>query len=68
MTGVQTCALPILRPKNSEVFRLNGDNTKLKSLVGYEPKYTLRDGLKETIKWFTNSENLKKYKADIYNV
>ena len=57
-----------IRPKNSEVFRLYGDNTKLRSLVGYEPKYTLQEGLKETIKWFTNSENLKKYKADIYNV
>ena len=57
-----------IRPKNSEVFRLYGDNTKLRSLVGYEPKYTLQKGLKETIKWFTNSENLKKYKADIYNV
>ena len=57
-----------IRPKNSEVFRLYGDNTKLRSLVGYEPKYTLQEGLKETIKWFTNLENLKKYKADIYNV
>jgi NAD dependent epimerase/dehydratase len=57
-----------IRPKNSEVFRLYGDNTKIRSLAGYEPKYTLREGLKETIKWFTNSENLKKYKADIYNV
>lgn len=57
-----------IRPKNSEVFRLYGDNTKLRSLVGYEPKYNLREGLIKTIKWFTNSENLKKYKADIYNV
>jgi NAD dependent epimerase/dehydratase len=57
-----------LRPKNSEVFRLWGDNTKIKSLTGFTPKYDIEKGLKETIDWFSNPENLKKYKAYIYNV
>lgn len=57
-----------LRPKNSEVFRLWGDNTKIKSLTGFEPAYTIESGLQETIDWFSDPENLKKYKADIYNV
>ena len=57
-----------LRPKNSEVNRLWCDNTKIKELTGFEPKYTIERGLEETIKWFSNPENLKKYKADIYNV
>ena len=57
-----------LRPKNSEVFRLCCDNTKIQNLTGFEPKYSLRDGLKETIDWFTNPENLARYKTDIYNV
>lgn len=57
-----------LRPKNSEVFRLWGDNTKMKSLTGFEPSYTIESGLQETIDWFSDPENLKKYKADIYNV
>lgn len=57
-----------LRPKNSEVNRLWCDNTKIKKLTGFEPKYTIENGLKETVEWFCNSENLKKYKADIYNV
>lgn len=57
-----------IRPKNSEVFRLWGDNTKIKSLTGYEPSYSLEEGLKETINWFLDKDNLKKYKADIYNV
>lgn len=57
-----------LRPKNSEVFRLWGDNTKIKNLTGFEPRYDIRRGLEETIKWFTNNENLKKYKSNIYNV
>ena len=57
-----------IRHKNSEVFRLWGDNTKIKSLTGYEPSYSLEEGLKETIAWFLDKDNLKKYKADIYNV
>ena len=57
-----------IRPKNSEVFRLWGDNAKIKSLTGYEPSYSLEEGLKETINWFLDKDNLKKYKTDIYNV
>ena len=57
-----------LRPKNSEVFRLWGDNAKIKSLTGFTPSYSIEQGLRETIEWFNNVENLKKYKADIYNV
>jgi NAD dependent epimerase/dehydratase len=57
-----------IRPKNSEVFRLWCDNTKIRELTGFVPKYTIDDGLKRTIEWFTISDNLKKYKADIYNV
>ena len=57
-----------IRPKNSEVFRLWGDNAKVKSLTGYEPSYSLEEGLKETINWFLDKNNLRKYKADIYNV
>ena len=57
-----------LRPKNSEVFRLRGDNTKIKQLTGYTPSYSLEGGLRETVKWFLDKNNLKKYKYDIYNV
>lgn len=57
-----------LRPKNSEVFRLWGDNTKINRLTGFEPEFDIRSGLEETIKWFTCEENLKKYKSNIYNV
>jgi len=57
-----------IRPKKSEVFRLWGDNTKIKKLTGYVPQYSIEQGLTETIEWFLNSENLRKYKSDIYNV
>jgi len=57
-----------LRPEHSEVFRLRCDNKKIKELTGYEPQYTLRDGLKKTVEWFTNPRNLAKYKPGMYNV
>lgn len=57
-----------LRPKNSEVFRLWGDNSKIRSLTGFEPNYSIEEGLRETVEWFTKPENLAKYKSNIYNV
>ncbi len=57
-----------IRPENSEVHRLWCDNTLVKSLTGFEPKFTLEEGMKQTIEWFLNPENLKRYKVDIYNV
>lgn len=60
-----------LRPQNSEVERLWADNTKAKQLFGWQPVYGGRDGFKrglaETADWFAQSENLRGYKADIYN-
>ncbi|HWY35004.1 MAG TPA: GDP-mannose 4,6-dehydratase, partial [Nitrosopumilaceae archaeon] len=57
-----------VRPENSEVFRLYGDNSLLHELTGFRPEYNLRKGLELTCKWFENTENLKKYKPEIYNV
>lgn len=56
------------RPPKSEVYRLRCDNTKIRNLTGFVPKYSIQEGLKKTISWFTNPENLKNYKPDIYNV
>lgn len=57
-----------LRPEKSEVFRLYGANGKIKEYTNWERKYTLEQGLAETIDWFRNKENLRQYKADIYNI
>ena len=57
-----------LRPKDSEVFRLWGDNRKLIELTGYQPTTDLKQGLQHTIDWFTQPQNLQAYKAGIYNV
>lgn len=56
------------RPKKSEVFRLWCENKKINDLVGFKPAVDLRSGLKKTIEWFTKTENLKRYKSEIYNV
>lgn len=56
-----------LRPKKSEVFRLYGDNALIKSLTGFKPEYELNKGLELTCKWFMKSDNLVKYKVNIYN-
>lgn len=57
-----------LRPQKSEVLRLWGENRLIKELTGFEPQFSLRKGLEITCEWFTKPENLKKYKAEIYNI
>jgi len=61
-----------LRPEKSEVDRLWADNSKAKLLAGWEPAYGGREGFKrglaETAAWFSQPENLKIYKTDIYNI
>lgn len=56
------------RPENSEVDRLLCDSSLLKRLTGWHPEVSLEEGLKKTIEWFRNKENLFRYKWDIYNV
>ena len=55
-----------LRPEKSEVNRLLGDNTKIRALTGWAPKYDLHRGLAETIAWLR--DHLAGYKSDIYNI
>ena len=61
-----------MRPENSEVERLWADNTKAKDIFDWRPTYSGRDGFKqglaETIDWFTKPENLRGYKSEIYNL
>lgn len=57
-----------IRPAKSEVFRLCGDNTKIRNLTDWQSQISLEEGLKRTIDWFSNPANLALYKAGIYNV
>ncbi|EAJ6588347.1 4,6-dehydratase LegB [Campylobacter coli] len=55
-----------LRPKNSEVFRLKCDSSKLQNATYWQSKISLEEGLKLSIEYF--KENLASYKSEIYNV
>ncbi|WP_346940335.1 NAD-dependent 4,6-dehydratase LegB [uncultured Clostridium sp.] len=55
-----------LRPEKSEVNRLWADNTKIKQLTDWAPKYTIDEGLAETVEWI--KKNMQYFKTDIYNV
>jgi dTDP-glucose 4,6-dehydratase len=57
-----------IRPSKSEVFRLYGCNEKIMKLTDWKQSYSFDQAIKETIEWFSNSENLKQYKHDIYNI
>jgi len=55
-----------IRPTNSEVERLVCNNEKLLKHTSWEPRYTLRTGLSETISWLENQGQYKK--ADFYQI
>jgi NAD dependent epimerase/dehydratase len=61
-----TCDENRLRPEKSEVNRLWADNTKIKQLTDWAPKYTIDEGLAETVEWI--KKNMQYFKTDIYNV
>ncbi len=61
-----------LRPEQSEVERLWADNSKARRLLQWQPEYGgqagFKRGMRETAAWFTNQDNLKNYKTEIYNL
>jgi NAD dependent epimerase/dehydratase len=62
------CEQERLRPEKSEVQRLLCDNSKLRKASTFVPQIPLREGLELTVRWFTQPENLRRYKGDLYNV
>ncbi|NMA73285.1 MAG: SDR family NAD(P)-dependent oxidoreductase [Bacteroidales bacterium] len=60
------CEEERLRPEKSEVNRLLGSNAKITKLTNWQPQYTLKEGIAETIAWM--KDNLDSYKTDIYNI
>ena len=55
-----------IRPENSEVQRLFGSNEKIKLLTNWKPSYQSLEGFKKgleiTIRWFSDKDNLKRYR------
>jgi NAD dependent epimerase/dehydratase len=50
-----------IRPVKSEVFKLIADNSKAKQLLGWQPQYSLEDGLSRVVEYLR--ENLGTYKS-----
>jgi NAD dependent epimerase/dehydratase len=55
-----------IRPAKSEVMRLISNNTIAREVCGWQPKYSLEQGLKETIDWIR--KNTGRYRPDVYAV
>jgi NAD dependent epimerase/dehydratase len=55
-----------VRPRNSEVMRLISDNSKARDICGWTPKYSLEQGIAQTIEWVKT--NLHRYRPDQYAV
>ena len=55
-----------MRPEKSEVMRLISDNGLAGDLCKWRPKYSLEQGLLETIKWIRKSPHM--YRTDCYVV
>ncbi|WP_374686261.1 SDR family NAD(P)-dependent oxidoreductase [Promineifilum sp.] len=55
-----------LRPDKSEVLRLLSDNGRARSALGWQPAWSLDDGLRETIRWI--GEHLDFYRVGRYEI
>lgn len=55
-----------IRPNQSEVKSLRADYTHLKDKTNWQPKFSYKDGLKETISWIEKRIDI--YKPEYYNV
>ncbi len=61
-----------MRPQASEVERLLACNERASALLGWQPEYAgrsgLRQGLRSTIEWFSQPRNLDRYRNGTYTV
>jgi NAD dependent epimerase/dehydratase len=55
-----------VRPPKSEVEKLIANNSKAVKLLHWEPKVSLDEGIKKTIKWI--NENIEMYKPCVYEI
>ena len=60
------CEQERIRPEKSEVMKLVCDNTLIREITGWQPQYTLEEGLMPTIEWM--KQHLNDYKSGVYTV
>lgn len=56
------------RPEKSEVFKLVGDKKLIQEITDWHPEIDFSTGIKKTIDWFKQSDNLNKYKSLLYTL
>lgn len=54
------------RPPASEVERLLADSTRARTVLGWEPKVSLEEGLKKTLDWM--ERHLERYRPEVYTI
>lgn len=57
-----------IRPEQSEVERLRASALKADQLLGWTPRFTLDEGLLQTVRWYSDPGNNALFKADSYNI
>jgi len=55
-----------VRPAASEVMRLLSSNKRAHEVLGWQPRVSLEDGLRETIAWI--DARREKFRAAVYHV
>jgi NAD dependent epimerase/dehydratase len=55
-----------VRPEKSEVERLCADASKARSILGWNPEFSLEEGLAKTIEWI--QQNDKRYRQGVYAI
>ena len=66
------CDSKRVRPADSEVERLFAGTQRAQEILNWEPKFGgkkgFKSGLKDTLSWFGNDNNLRSYKTHLYNI
>jgi len=55
-----------VRPEKSEVMRLVSSNARARELAGWQPRFDLDTGLRETIEWVR--QNLDRFRPEVYAI
>jgi len=55
-----------VRPEDSEVKRLCADTCRAREIIGWQPQYTLEDGIAKTIDWIRR--NIERYRPGTYAI
>ena len=56
------------QPRTGDLKDSLADIARAKENIGYKPRYTLEQGLKTTVEWFTQASGMRKPVPSLFNV